>query len=179
MNVKRFTGRNSREAMQKVKQAFGDDAVVLSTKPAPEGGIEILAMAGDSVPAIESYPKEPEVAADADLPSETSSRLRDKLGRDEPALDSRKEPAAARGASSLVASVQDDVKQLAMSTLSFQDYVRERMLKRRQAALKTRTEPALEGTPEQQLSQRLGSVNPRPAPVSPGSGASRGRRGEV
>jgi len=165
MNVKRFTGRNSREALQKVKQAFGDDAVVLSTKPASEGGIEILAMAGDSVPAIESYPKEPEVAADADLPSETSSRLRDKLGRDEPALDSRKEPAAARGASSLVASVQDDVKQLAMSTLSFQDYVRERMLKRRQAALKTRTEPALEGTPEQQLSQRLGSVKSRPAPA--------------
>ena len=27
--------------------ALGDDAVVLSTKPAPEGGIEILAMAGD------------------------------------------------------------------------------------------------------------------------------------
>ena len=47
MNVKRFIGRNSREAMQKVKAAFGDDAVVLSTKPAPEGGIEVLAMAGD------------------------------------------------------------------------------------------------------------------------------------
>jgi flagellar biosynthesis protein FlhF len=46
MNVKRFIGRNSREAMQKVKAAFGDDAVVLSTKPAAEGGIEILAMAG-------------------------------------------------------------------------------------------------------------------------------------
>ena len=27
MNVKRFTGRTSREAMQKVKAAFGDDAV--------------------------------------------------------------------------------------------------------------------------------------------------------
>ncbi|WP_374317049.1 flagellar biosynthesis protein FlhF [Aquabacterium sp.] len=167
MNVKRFTGRNSREAMQKVKQAFGDDAVVLSTKPAPEGGIEILAMAGDSVPAIESYAKEPEVAVEPALSRETASRLRDKLGRDEPEMDGRKEPSAGRtGASGLVASVQDDVKQLAMSTLSFQDYVRERMLKRRQAALKTRTEPALEGTPEQQLSQRLGSVNPRPAPVS-------------
>jgi flagellar biosynthesis protein FlhF len=55
MNVKRFIGRNSREAMQKVKAAFGDDAVVLSTKPAAEGGIEILAMAGESVPAIDSY----------------------------------------------------------------------------------------------------------------------------
>ena len=53
MNVKRFTGRNSREAMQKVKAAFGNDAVVLSTKPAAEGGIEILAMAADSVPAVD------------------------------------------------------------------------------------------------------------------------------
>ena len=58
MNVKRFIGRNSREAMQKVKAAFGDDAVVLSTKPAAEGGIEILAMAGESIPAIDSYVKD-------------------------------------------------------------------------------------------------------------------------
>jgi flagellar biosynthesis protein FlhF len=36
-----------------------------------------------------------------------------------------------------VAEVQQDVEQLAMSTLSFQDYVRERMLKRREAALKS------------------------------------------
>ena len=37
MNVKRFTARNSREAMALVRQAFGDEAVVLSNKPCPEG----------------------------------------------------------------------------------------------------------------------------------------------
>ena len=58
MNVKRFTGRTSREAMQKVKQVFGDDAVVLSTKPAPEGGVEIMAMGADSIAAIENLPAE-------------------------------------------------------------------------------------------------------------------------
>jgi flagellar biosynthesis protein FlhF len=54
MNVKRFTGRNSREAMQKVRGAFGDNAVVLSTQPCSEG-VEILAMAPESVAQIERF----------------------------------------------------------------------------------------------------------------------------
>jgi flagellar biosynthesis protein FlhF len=36
-------------------------------------------------------------------------------------------------------AVEDDVAQLSMSTLSFQDYVRDRMLRRRQAALSSRS----------------------------------------
>ena len=52
MNVKRFTARTSREAFALVRQAFGEDAVVLSTKPCPEG-MEVLAMAQDSVEHFE------------------------------------------------------------------------------------------------------------------------------
>ena len=37
MNVKRFTARTSREALALVRQAFGDDAVVMSTRPCAEG----------------------------------------------------------------------------------------------------------------------------------------------
>ena len=37
MNVKRFVARTAREALTHVKQAFGDDAVVLSTT----GNVEI------------------------------------------------------------------------------------------------------------------------------------------
>ncbi|CAH0348980.1 flagellar biosynthesis protein FlhF [Aquabacterium sp. CECT 9606] len=159
MNVKRFIGRTSREAMQKVKLEFGNDAVVLSTKPAPEGGIEVLAMAGDSVPSMDSYP-----------PAEREERApaaRQQAAATQAAAPARKAEVAPVAAQSqarsamanLASTVQDDVKQLAMSTLSFQDYVRERMLKRRQVALKAaRTEPALAGTPEDQLSQRLGNV---------------------
>jgi flagellar biosynthesis protein FlhF len=44
MNVKRFTARTSRDALTLVRQAFGEDAVVLSTKPCAEG-VEVLAMA--------------------------------------------------------------------------------------------------------------------------------------
>ena len=50
MNVKRFVGKNAREAMAQVRATWGDDAVVLSNRPIP-GGVEILAMAaGESVP---------------------------------------------------------------------------------------------------------------------------------
>ncbi len=159
MNVKRFTGRNSREAMQKVKAAFGDDAVVLSTKPAAEGGIEILAMAGDSVPSAERLATEAESAP--------HSQTRDE--RVEPvSLPPKKAVArqARETVQSFASSVQDDVKQLAMSTLSFQDYVRERMLKRREAAMQARTEPAMAQAPEAQLTQRFGT--PKAAkPVAP------------
>jgi flagellar biosynthesis protein FlhF len=138
MNVKRFTGRTSREAMQKVKAAFGDDAVVLSTKPAPDGGVEIMAMGADGVAQIER------------LPAERHEPV------DQPLAKTAKANSSARNAvASLATTVQEDVRQLAMSTLSFQDYVRERMLKRRQAALKARMEPELAPTPEDQLSQRV------------------------
>lgn len=148
MNVKRFIGRNSREAMQKVKAAFGDEAIVLSTKPAAEGGIEILAMAADGMAAVESM-------------SNRAAAAEPSLGREEPADEEESSGPLAKGAAAarqsvanLAHTVQEDVKQLAMSTLSFQDYVRERMLKRRQAAIQSRTEPAM-AAPEAQLNQRF------------------------
>ena len=65
MNVKRFTARTSRDALNLVRQALGDDAVVLSTKPCPDG-VEVLAMAPDSIEHIER------IAAPASAP--TASR---------------------------------------------------------------------------------------------------------
>jgi len=175
MNVKRFIGRTSREAMQKVKLEFGNDAVVLSTKPAPEGGIEVLAMAADSVPSMDSYPPaerdQPRAVQHEQPAFQAPAPVARQAARQEPvaAQKSAAPVAAPRSAmANLASTVHDDVKQLAMSTLSFQDYVRERMLKRRQVALKAaRTEPALAGTPEDQLSQRLGNVKPQAAPVVP------------
>lgn len=52
MNVKRFVGKNAREAMALTRAAFGDQAVVLANRPVP-GGVEILAMAGGDVPVRE------------------------------------------------------------------------------------------------------------------------------
>ena len=109
MNLKRFTGRTSREALALVRQAFGKDAVVMSTRPCPEG-VEVLAMAPETLQHIE------------------------RLGASAPMADTRlraSDPATAAAEG----SVDQDVEQLAMSTLSFQDYVRERMLKRRRSEM--------------------------------------------
>jgi flagellar biosynthesis protein FlhF len=124
VNVKRFTARTSREAFALVRHAFGEDAVVLSTKPSPEG-VEVLAMAPDSMEQIER------VAEPAPQASAPRAASRESLSARVERQTSQ--PTAGRRAS--MPEVQEDVEQMAMSTLSFQDYVRERMLKRRQAAL--------------------------------------------
>ena len=49
MNVKRFSARSSRDALSLVREAFGEDAVVLSTRPCADG-VEVLAMAPEAVP---------------------------------------------------------------------------------------------------------------------------------
>lgn len=130
MNVKRFTARSSREAMALVRQAFGDDAVVLSNKPCREG-VEVLAMAPEGMSQIEK------VAATAPKIS-APSRLQARPAASSAPHDSL----AARAARQALPEqgVDQDVHSLAMSTLSFQDYVRERMLKRRQLELSGRTE---------------------------------------
>ncbi len=101
MNMRRFLAKTPREALALVRQALGSNAVVMHTKPAPDG-VEMLAMCPDSVLHIES------LAASGPLTRQPEPEPTD---------------------------VQADVAQLAMSTLSFQDYVRERMLKRRQTEL--------------------------------------------
>jgi flagellar biosynthesis protein FlhF len=102
MNVKRFTARNSREALRLVREALGDDAVVLSTKPSA-GGVEVVAMPPESLGRLEAM--------------------------------SIAEPAAAAPAELAATTAEEDAERLSMSTLSFQDYVRKRMLKRRQASM--------------------------------------------
>jgi flagellar biosynthesis protein FlhF len=51
MNVRRFVGKNAREAIAQARGVWGDQAVVLSNR-AIEGGVEIVAMAGTEVPAL-------------------------------------------------------------------------------------------------------------------------------
>jgi flagellar biosynthesis protein FlhF len=136
MNVKRFAARTSREALALVRQAFGVDAVVLSTKPCAEG-IEVLAMAPDSVAGLERLTATSEEAA----PRRAAAMSPAQRAAAPAALAAQ--GAALAGAQRELANrmgvprneVEDDAEQLAMSTLSFQDYVRERMLKRRQAEL--------------------------------------------
>ena len=203
MNVKRFTARTSREALALVKHEFGDDAVVMSTRPCPEG-VEVVAMASESVMQLErvgasthssaagagaaaagraqrtaapvawtapersaasrvaAAARDTAAAPNGELPAPwTGMQGRQRLepsmdpaphARADRAVDEDRRPVRhARGAatdgptmpspdaaapgrgSPVAASVQRDVKELEMSTLSFQEYVRQRMLKRRDA----------------------------------------------
>ncbi|WP_119291697.1 flagellar biosynthesis protein FlhF [Azohydromonas sediminis] len=145
MNVKRFTGRTSREALQAVRQAFGEHAVVLSTKPCAEG-VEVLAMASDGLQHIEQLAQtapKAAVAARAHTEPRTAARAErsareERRERVEPRLDLEREFAPTQSPepdAEIDTDVGRDVERLAMSTLSFQDYVRERMLKRRRAAM--------------------------------------------
>ena len=120
MNCKRFTARTSREALTLVRQAFGEDAVVLSTKPCAEG-VEVLAMAPEGMAHIEQISATaPKVSAPAVKQTPPARKGKGLAERIEPEI---------------AAPVEDDVRKLSMSTLSFQDFVRERMLKRRQEAM--------------------------------------------
>jgi flagellar biosynthesis protein FlhF len=161
MNVRRFTARTSRDALVLVRQVLGEDAVVLSTKPSVDG-VEVLAMAPEGMQQIErmSWNTDPVASAPAPAP--------------EPTAPPPQSPEAA---------VADDVNTLSMSTLSFQDYVRERMLRRRKAAMKAEapSEPSARAggaserasVLEQRMADRVpappAGVPPREAPVLRGS----------
>jgi len=122
MNVKKFIARTTREALNQVRMAFGADAVVLSNRPCDQG-VEVLAMAPESILQIEQEASRLPVDA-ATAPAQAMA-VRAKA----PALP------AASAQTSAAAPVEQDVQRLAMSTLSFQDYVRERLLRRRRAAM--------------------------------------------
>ncbi|MDZ5457253.1 flagellar biosynthesis protein FlhF [Azohydromonas lata] len=131
MNVKRFTARTSREALQLVKQAFGEDAVVLSTRPCAEG-VEMLAMPPESVRQLERFTP--------GLPARTAVAA---------AVQS-----AARPQAQPLAQLPAHEEAAAMSTLSFQDYVRERMLKRRQAEITRPAQPQAPALPAAEMPLR-------------------------
>jgi flagellar biosynthesis protein FlhF len=151
MNVKRFTARTSRDALSLVRQALGDDAVVLSTKPSA-GGVEVLAMAPEGMRHVERMSAEVPSAPVVEAASESApSGLLKRVSADvriEPQLEDT--------------PVEADVERLAMSTLSFQDYVRDRMLKRRKAALQS------EKAPEAAPAKRVDEIQAT-APVAPAS----------
>jgi flagellar biosynthesis protein FlhF len=116
MNIQRFTAPTSREAMAKARNAFGETAVILSTR-STDSGFEVMAAAEESLASLGGASK-PAARSEPEL-----ARSR-QIAR--PAPD----------------SVEADTETMSMSTLSFQDYVRERMLRKRRAALQGDTAPA-------------------------------------
>lgn len=110
MNIQRFTAPTSREALAKARLAFGDGTLILSNRPTASG-VEVVATGEDALAALDQ--------------SDLANRNKGQTAARTP------EPVAVEPRN----QVEDDATQLAMSTLSFQDYVRERMLRRRHEAM--------------------------------------------
>ncbi len=118
MNIQRFTAPTARDALAKARMAFGDGTLILSNRPTANG-VEVVATAEESLAALDQ--------------ADTFT----KRAKDQDAL----RPAPAPRRANPKNQVEDDVAELAMSTLSFQDYVRERMLRRRQEAASKQAAP--------------------------------------
>lgn len=157
MNIQRFTALTSREALAKARLAFGDGTLILSNRPTASG-VEVVATAEDSLASLDE-PGAWTGRGDANPSAQAKTTVA-------PSTESRKQ-------------VEADAAQLSMSTLSFQDYVRERMLRRRHEALTGNTTPEvnapvqaptrpLESQPRQKLApvqKPVATAAPAPAPA--------------
>ena len=71
MNVRKFIAANARDALRKVKETLGNDAIILSNRGVP-GGVEIMAVAARDMAMIvptaasdHAAPMQPKVQAQA------------------------------------------------------------------------------------------------------------------
>ena len=153
MNIQRFTASTSRQALAKARMAFGDETLILANRSTDEG-VEVLAT-GESTLALEQRRLAPQAR-----PASFSNRVRDQFPE-----ELRREPGDNdRDAQE---QVEDDAARLAMSTLSFQDYVRDRMLRRRQEALSGLPDSGATDRPRQKPKPAVPSPASPPATVKP------------
>lgn len=77
MNVKKIHARTSREAMRKLREELGDDAVILASNSVP-GGVELIALPADDIAALaqpvvearaEPVPPKPAPAPQPEIPA--------------------------------------------------------------------------------------------------------------
>lgn len=124
MNIQRFIAPTSREALAQARSVFGEGALILSNRRTANG-VEIMATAENALGNLDNGAKNSPGLMAAIQAREADETRPIKKASAPPA---RKEmPVPDHGGQ----SIAEDTEQLAMSTLSFQDYVRERMLRRR------------------------------------------------
>jgi flagellar biosynthesis protein FlhF len=124
MNIQRFTAPTSREALAKARQVFGEGTLILFNRPCEEG-VEVVATGEEALEALD----------------------RNAAQTTKPTKGGRKPSQMPASYQEVASKVEDDANQLTMSTLSFQDYVRERMARKKaeavQIAADTRAQSAI------------------------------------
>ena len=151
MNIQRFTAPTSREAMAKARNAFGDSAVILSTRSTAEG-FEVMAAAEESLAPLGTSASPAPIAT---RPAAASSTFAARA----------KATAAPSSTQAQPESVEGDTEALAMSTLSFQEYVRERMLRKRRETLQD-SAPAEQAAAPRRAPAQAAPAQPMPVPAA-------------
>lgn len=134
MNAQRFVAPTSREAMAQAKAAIGESAVILSSR-STEQGFEVIAAAEEMLAGLSAEPAGPSAALATRASQSGLSAQAQTIAASRRGLSLEQRAAQQLPPVSLHSSVAQDTETLAMSTLSFQDYVRERMLRKRREAL--------------------------------------------
>ncbi|WP_412479167.1 flagellar biosynthesis protein FlhF [Azonexus sp. IMCC34839] len=95
MNVRKFIAANARDALKKVKETLGNDAIILSNRGVP-GGVEIMAVAARDmamiVPAVSSDAPVKSRQTLGDLPDDEMEDYRVSLGAARAAAAPRNDP---------------------------------------------------------------------------------------
>ena len=129
--IQRFQAPTAREALAMARAAFGDETLILSNRQLANG-VEVMA----STEAALSQQESSVPASSASSAPSMSQTLALPLPLSQASSETAEPVVAAKAsvpqAAASEQSVNADTEQLAMSTLSFQDYVRERMLRRQQ-----------------------------------------------
>ncbi|MDP2016445.1 flagellar biosynthesis protein FlhF [Hydrogenophaga sp.] len=147
MNIQRFTAPTSREAMAKARNTFGDSAVILSTRSTAEG-FEVMAAAEESLASLsDNASPAPIITRPAATPTAFAARANAGATQAQPE------------------SVEGDTEAMAMSTLSFQEYVRERMLRKRRESMQEAA-PAEQPAPQRRAPVQAAPAQPVPMPAA-------------
>ncbi len=161
MNIQRFHAPTAREAMALARATFGDGTLILSNRQLGDG-VEVVAAAEadlaalDASPSLNLAPAVPRaISLRGELPPAPAPVP------DSPPANQAPAKAAAQPGASTREVVQADTEQLSMSTLSFQDYVRERMLRRQHEASTAAAAPSAAAVPARAETPRA------PAAVAP------------
>ena len=168
MNIQRFVAPTSREALAKARMAFGEGTLILSNRPVP-GGVEVVATAEDALTSLDQGQATPSTALQARAAQTAEAKKTAQAGLPRGLAKATARPPTPAQAAAADTPVAEDAEQLAMSTLSFQDYVRERMLRRRHEALAAEK---AETAPKPRLGASIASLLPlaavaaEPAPAA-------------
>jgi len=157
-NIRRFHAPTAREALAHARMALGEEALILSNRSTAHG-VEIMATTEAALQAMGSAPDGAAPGAAPKRPDPAPARAPQRMNVPQTPLAPPPPTVNAHQ------SVQQDVAQLAMSTLSFQDYVRERMLRRRH-------EVSQQVATQQVATQQAATAQP-PAPSAAAASARR------